>query len=70
MILSNNILWSVNIETTLFFQYLTDFNIFEGQELRGGAEFVLTGGKIAVAEFQLNAIPGIQANKDDFIDAV
>ena len=28
----------------------------------GGAEFVLTGGRIAVAEFQLNTLPGIQNN--------
>jgi hypothetical protein len=39
-------------------QYLAPFNIFEGQELVGGAEFVLTGGRIAVAEFQLNTLPG------------
>ncbi len=43
-----------------FFQYLGSFNIFEGQELVGGAEFVLTGGRIAVAEFQLNTLPGRQ----------
>lgn len=34
------------------------FNVLEGAELVGGAEFVLTGGRIAVAEFQINAIPG------------
>ncbi len=44
----------------VFFQYLGSFNIFEGQELVGGAEFVLTGGRIAVAEFQLNTLPGRQ----------
>jgi len=35
-----------------------DFNIFEGQKVTGAAEFVLCGGKIVVAEYQLNAFPG------------
>ena len=35
-----------------------DFNIFEGQEVTGAAEFVLCGGKIVVAEYQLNTCPG------------
>jgi len=39
-------------------QQAADFNIFEGLKVTGAAEFVLCGGKIVVAEYQLNACPG------------
>ena len=35
-----------------------EFNIFETLQLSAGPEFVLAGGKITVAEFQVNAGPG------------
>ena len=35
-----------------------EFNIFENLQLSAGPEFVLSGGKITVAEFQVNAGPG------------
>ena len=35
-----------------------EFNIFENLHLSAGPEFVLSGGKITVAEFQVNAGPG------------
>jgi dihydropyrimidinase len=35
-----------------------DFNIFEGLSVSGAAEFVLCGGKVVVAEYQVNTSPG------------
>jgi len=39
-------------------QQAADFNIFEGLEVSGAAEFVLCGGKIVVADYQVNTEPG------------
>eukprot|EP00090_Calanus_glacialis_P000504 TRINITY_DN10303_c0_g1_i5.p1 TRINITY_DN10303_c0_g1~~TRINITY_DN10303_c0_g1_i5.p1 ORF type:complete len:384 (+),score=131.92 TRINITY_DN10303_c0_g1_i5:147-1154(+) len=39
-------------------QQAADFNIFEGLKVTGAPEFVLCGGKIVVAEYQMNACPG------------
>jgi len=35
-----------------------DFNVLEGQVLRGAPEFVLQGGRIVVAEYQVSTSPG------------
>ena len=39
-------------------QQAADVNIFEGIKVTGAAEFVLCGGRIAVAEYEMNACTG------------
>ena len=55
------VIWNTNNIHTITqktHQQAADFNIFEGLKVTGAAEFVLCGGKIVVADHQLNACPG------------
>ena len=55
------VIWNTNSKYTVSHKTMhgaADFNIFEGLEVTGAAEFVLCGGKIVVAEFEMHASPG------------
>ena len=55
------VIWNPNNFRTITQQtqkQVSPFNVFEGVKVTGAAEFVIAKGKIAVAEYQLNAIPG------------
>jgi len=49
---------TINTITHKTHHQAADFNIFEGVKVSGAAEFVVCGGKIAVAEYQVNTNPG------------
>ena len=55
------VIWNTNNPRTITqkAQFQTaDFNIFEGLKVTGAAEFVICGGKLVVAEYEMNACPG------------
>lgn len=55
------VIWNTNNIHTITqktHQQAAGCNIFEGLKVTGAAEFVLCGGKIVVAEYQVNACPG------------
>merc|ERR1712013_704262 len=55
------VIWNTNTINTITHKthhQAADFNIFEGVKVSGAAEFVVCGGKIVVAEYQVNTSPG------------
>jgi len=55
------VIWNTNNLRTISqktHQQAADFNIFEGLKVTGAPEFVLCGGQIVVAEYEVNTFPG------------
>merc|ERR1719481_1634767 len=59
------VVWDPNKTRTISaatHQHAVDFNIFEGMEVHGIADWVITGGRVVVEEGQIRVAKGVGTN--------